>query len=267
MPFLAHFGLKEYPFTLMPNPDYYFPSHECANIIASLEFGLRRQTGIMKVVGEIGTGKTLLCRLLLRQLVERDRQAVAYINAPTANKELVIATVCEEFGIDIKTEPNPYSALSHFLVEQHAKGRMAVVVVDEAQALGRDGLEAIRLLSNLESERSKFLQIVLFGQTELDDLMGDPGLRQLNQRIAFSFNTKPLTHAETRSYVQHRVAKSRQDGVEYKVFTEGALALIASHSRGIPRLINILADKALLVAFAAGSPLVTRGHAEDAIND
>jgi type II secretory pathway predicted ATPase ExeA len=266
MPYLAHFGLKDHPFTLTPNIDYYFPTQETANIVASLEFALRRDTGIIKVVGEVGTGKTLLCRLLMHKLVDTER--VAYINAPQADARSIVRTVCEEFGIDPGSdEGTPFSALNHFLVEEHVQNRLAVVVVDEAQHLGKEGLEAIRLISNLETEKNKLLQIVLFGQTELDELLKDPSLRQLNQRVVFSFTTKPLTAGEVKRYVAHRIRVSRKEGIVYDIFSDGALALVAKQSGGIPRVVNILSDKSLLVAFSAGSPIVQKAHAAEAVRD
>ncbi len=265
MPYLAHFGLKDHPFTLTPNLDYYYPTQENTNIIASLEFALRRESGIVKIVGEVGTGKTLLCRLLINKLIETD--AVAYINAPQADAKSIIMAVCDEFGLTIEGDASPYAALNRFLLGEHEKGRLAVVVVDEAQHLGRDGLEAIRLVSNLETQKSKLLQIVLFGQTELDDLLSDPALRQLNQRVVFSFSTKPLTEAEARRYVAHRIKVSRRQGVDYTIFSDDALTVIARRSGGIPRVVNIIADKSLLVAFSEGSPTVQRKHALEAIRD
>lgn len=265
MPYLAHFGLEDHPFTLTPDVDYFFPTPEHANIIASVEFALRRDTGIIKVVGEVGTGKTLLCRLLMRRLVDTD--TVAYINAPRANAQSIILAICEEFGIAVDPAASPYTTLNRFLVAEHEKGRMAVVVVDEAQHLGKDGLEAVRLISNLETEKSKLLQIVLFGQTELDDLLRDPALRQLNQRVVFSLTTKPMTAEESIHYIDHRVGVSRRAGIEYGIFSDKARELIARHSRGIPRVINILADKSLLAAFAAGSPVVQPAHVMEAVRD
>lgn len=265
MPYLAHFGLQDHPFSLTPNVDYYYPTQENTNIIASLEFALRRESGIVKIVGEVGTGKTLLCRLLINKLIETE--AVAYINAPQADAKSIIQTVCDEFGVAIGDEASPYAALNRFLVEEHAKGRLAVVVIDEAQHLGKAGLEAIRLVSNLETERSKLLQVVMFGQTELDELLRDPSLRQLNQRVVFSFSTKPLTEAEARRYVAHRLKVSRRRGVDYDIFAEDALTTIARRTAGIPRVINIIADKAMLVAFSEGSPTVRRSHVLEAIKD
>jgi type II secretory pathway predicted ATPase ExeA len=267
MPYLAHFGLKDSPFSLTPDVEFYFPTHDHSNIIASIDFALRRDTGIIKIVGEVGTGKTLLCRLLIKKLIETD--SIAYINAPRANAQSMIAAICEEFGLEAGTDENgsPYSALNRFLLAEHEKGKISVVIVDEAQHLGKDGLEAVRLVSNLETEKRKLLQIVLFGQTELDDLLKDPALRQLNQRVVFSLTTKPMTSSETKRYITHRIGVSRQQGVEYEVFSPAALDEIAAKCGGIPRVTNILADKSLLVAFSEGSPVVSKKHAKEAIAD
>jgi len=266
MPYLAHFGLEEHPFTLTPDVEYFFPTEEHANIIASVEFALKRDTGIIKVVGEVGTGKTLLCRMLIKKLI--DNEAVAYINAPRASANSILLGVCHEFGVEGADNPDTaYTALNKFLVEEHAKGRMAVVVVDEAQHLGREGLELIRLISNLETEKRKLLQIVLFGQTELDELLSDPSMRQLNQRIAFSLGTKPLSVDESQAYVAHRLRVSRRAGVVYEVFSSRALDLLARSCGGIPRVLNIVADKSLLAAFADGAAVVQPKHVAEALKE
>jgi MSHA biogenesis protein MshM len=157
--------------------------------------------------------------------------------------------------------------LNTFLLEQHALGRNAVLIVDEAQALGASGLEAIRLLSNLETERNKLLQIVLFGQSELDELLQQPNLRQVNQRIGFSFNTQPLTMDEAAEYVMHRVKTSRVDGIDFPIFSQSAIVALADAASLVPRVINILADKALLVAYGDGAIQVSEKHARGAIED
>jgi MSHA biogenesis protein MshM len=267
MPYLAHFGLRDHPFSLTPDVDYYYPTQENANIIASLHFALRRDCGIVKIVGEAGTGKTLLCRLLVNTLIEK-RETIAYISAPQADERSVVMAICEEFGISAEAAgASPHAALHQFLVDEQAKGRLAVVIVDEAQRLGKEGLEAIRLLSNLETDKRKLLQIVLFGQTELDALLTDPALRQLNQRVVFSFSTKPLTMAETKRYILHRIKVSHGDMGNGDVFTAPALEAIAQNSQGIPRIANVLADKSLLVAFSEGAPIVQRWHAREAVKD
>jgi MSHA biogenesis protein MshM len=157
--------------------------------------------------------------------------------------------------------------LNTFLLEQHALGRNAVLIVDEAQALGSAGLEAVRLLSNLETERSKLLQIVLFGQSELDELLQQPNLRQVIQRIGFSFNTGPLGMAEAVHYISHRVRTSRVEGIDFPIFSERAMETLAASASFVPRVINILADKALLVAYGDGSIQVSDKHARDAVKD
>lgn len=266
MPYLAHFGLKEHPFTLTPNTNQYFPIDMHVEIIQSIQFGIARNTGILKVVGDVGTGKTMLCRLLLRKLVESN-DAVAYLNAPQVDPESLVSLVCAEFGLETGSQAQMMQSLNTFLLEQHALGRNAVLIVDEAQALGPAGLEAVRLLSNLETERNKLLQIVLFGQSELDELLQRNELRQINQRIGFSFNTGPMTIAEATHYIGHRVRTSRVGGVDFPVFSDKAMALLSKSAGFVPRVINILADKALLVAYGEGSIQVSEKHVEAAIDD
>ncbi len=266
MPYLAHFGLREHPFTLTPNTNQYFPIDKHVEIIQSIQFGIARNTGILKVVGDVGTGKTMLCRLLLRKLVGSN-DAVAYLNAPQVDPESLVMLVCAEFGLETGSRPQMLQALNTFLLEQQALGRNAVLIVDEAQALGPDGLEAVRLLSNLETERNKLLQIVMFGQSELDDLLRRPDLRQINQRIGFSFNTGPLNTAEAVHYIEHRVKTARVEGIDFPIFTARAMAVLAESAAFVPRVINILADKALLVAYGEGSIQVSDKHAEAAIDD
>lgn len=266
MPYLAHFGLKEHPFTLTPNTSQYFPTEKHTEIIQSILFGIARNTGILKVVGDVGTGKTMLCRLLLRKLVGSN-DAVAYLNAPQIDPESIVTLVCVEFGIETGSRSQMLQGLNTFLLEQHALGRNAVLIVDEAQALGSSGLEAVRLLSNLETERNKLLQIVLFGQSELDELLLQPNLRQVNQRIGFSFNTGPLTVTEAIDYITHRVQTSRVAGVDFPIFSEAAMRALARAASFVPRVINILADKALLVAYGDGAIQVTEKHVDGAIAD
>jgi MSHA biogenesis protein MshM len=266
MPYLAHFGLKEHPFTLTPNTNQYFPIDKHVEIVQSILFGIARNTGILKVVGDIGTGKTMLCRLLLRKLVASNN-AVAYLNAPQVDPDSLVGLVAAEFGLEPGTKAQMLQSLNAFLLEQHALGRNSVVIVDEAQALGAPGLEAVRLLSNLETERNKLLQIVLFGQSELDDLLQQPNLRQINQRVGFAFSTGPLTMDEAVHYVQHRVKVSRVDSVDFPIFTQRAMELLARAASFVPRVINILADKALLVAYGEGAIQVEDSHVSLAIDD
>ena len=264
MPYLAHFGLREHPFTLTPNTNQYFPIERHVEIIQSIQFGIERNTGILKVVGDVGTGKTMLCRLLLRKLVGSN-DAVAYLNAPQCDTDSLVGLVCAEFGLETGDKAEMIQTLNLFLLEQHAVGRNAVLIVDEAQALGAEGLETIRLLSNLETEKNKLLQIVLFGQSELDDLLEQPKLRQINQRIGFSFRTGPLSLAEAVSYINHRVSTARKETASYPVFSDDAVKRLARAADFVPRVINILADKALLAAFGDGARQVAPTHVGAAV--
>jgi len=265
VPYLPHFGLDSHPFALTPNTAQYFPTSGNTQVLQSLAYGVGRNAGIMKVVGDVGTGKTLLCRLLLRQI--EDEAEVAYLNAPQAEGDALIALVCHEFGLETGDRAQMLQALNAFLLDRHAEGRDCVLVVDEAQALGPEGLETVRLLSNLETETAKLLQIILFGQTELDDLLARPALRQINQRIAFSFTTGPFTPAEARSYIAHRLRVCRVAGVDYEVFLPKAVDRLIEVSGAVPRVINILCDKALLIAYSEGARAVTRQHVDAAIKD
>ena len=178
MPVLSHFGLREHPFSLTPNPALFFGGRLHRPILEMLAFALQRGDGVLTVVGDVGTGKTMLCRLLLQVL--EPEAAVAYLHAPLSDETQIARDVCREFGLELGAHDDAFHLLNGFLLEQHSAGRHAVMVVDEAQALGRPGLETIRLLSNLETDRSKLLQIVLFGQQELDQLLRQHALRQLN---------------------------------------------------------------------------------------
>lgn len=266
MPYLAHFGLKEHPFTLTPNTNQYYPLEKHVEIIQSIQFGIARNAGILKVVGDVGTGKTMLCRLLLRKLIAAN-EAVAYLNAPQVDPAGLIDLVTAEFGLDTGSKAQMLQTLNIFLLEQHALGRNTVLIIDEAQALGAAGLEAVRLLSNLETERNKLLQIVMFGQSELDDLLAQPGLRQISQRIGFAFNTGPLTMDEAVDYIAHRVRVSRSDGSQFPVFSTKAMERLAEAASFVPRVINILADKALLVGYGEGTTQVSPKHVEAAVAD
>jgi len=265
MPYLAHFGLKDWPFGLTPNTGLYFASDEHRDVLDSLLYAVRRGEGIVKVVGEVGTGKTLLCRMLLAEL--DPEMAVAYITSPQDDRDMVVKAVVREFGLP-DTVDDPVNALQTYLIDLHSQGKQAVIVVDEAQALGSVGLETIRLLSNLETETTKLLQIVLFGQPELDQLLQGHHLRQVNQRIAYSFQTRPLSEDSAIAYLQYRIERvAERRSTASNAFDRAALKALAKASGGLPRLLNILADKALMVAFGAGSRQVKGEHAKLAVAD
>lgn len=268
MPFLTHFGLASYPFGLTPNPELYYPWSETEALLAALTFSLTRGDGLLKIVGEVGSGKTLLCRLLLDRLNQLpiDR---AYINAPVALRpEALPALIAHELGVKRKAGQGEGEALRAFLVARHAQGRRCVLVIDEAQALGAEGLEAVRLLSNLETATDKLLQIVLLGQAELDRLLHKKSLRQILQRVQFSFVTRPFPREVVESYIRFRLeqcavkaGKGRHKKTNLGVsFAPQATAMIARASGGLPRLVNVLADKALLAAYAQGATLIEPEH-------
>ena len=279
MPFLAHFNLVERPFALTPNRQFYFPSETHQRVLTPLSYAIDRGEGIIKVSGEVGTGKTLMCRLLIAELVKT--KAVAYILNPQNDADWIVSAVCREFGLDPEASRDPFHLLNEFLLEQYRRRRPAVLVIDESQALGLHGLETVRLLSNLESETTKLLQIVLFGQPELDRLVRSHALRQLNQRIVFTFTIPPLAEDTMMDYIRYRVILSSGNldvahrailnsgslAAAQTLFDDKALRRIAKASGGVPRLGNIIADKSLLAAFSDDAKQVTRQHVDEAIAD
>lgn len=265
-PILSFFALHDHPFALTPNPQLFFPWEHPHAVLAGAEFSVLRGDGVLKISGAIGSGKTLLCRLLLDRL-EAAGCNTAYLNAPVADAAQLPLIVAREFGITPSDYLEPYRDLREFLLRECAHGRRNVLVVDEAQALGERGLELIRLLSNLETETHKLLQIVLFGQSELDALLHRPVLRQIAQRISFSFATKPLPPSLVPHYVGFRLQRCTTGYRGQDLFTPAAMTLLARTSNGWPRLINLLADKALLVAYGAQAAQVTPAHLRAAIAD
>ena len=266
MPFLNHFGLNDYPFSLTPNTDVFFPDEHAQAVLASLVFTVQRGEGLLKVVGPVGSGKTMLCRMLLEQL-KTFPVNTAYLNAPMAITPAELPRlVLREFGLEDKTDYDAH-LLRAFMLGEHAKGKRNVLIVDEAQALGAEGLEAIRLLSNLETSTHKLLQIVLFGQTELDKLLRRRALRQIAQRLNFSFATRPLSAPAAAAYVRFRLDRSARNNACRIRFAPKALSFLAKASQGLPRVIHILADKALLALYAEGGQIVESRHFHIALRE
>jgi general secretion pathway protein A len=245
--YLEYYGLTEAPFTITPNPRFLFYSGKHREAFNHLLYGIRERKGFVQLTGEVGAGKSTLCRALLEQL--GDNFSTALILNPVLDADQMMKAVAMEFGLDCKgmDRLEILSLFNEFLLRQMSQNRETVLIIDEAQDLTNDMLEQVRLLSNLETDDRKLLQIVLMGQPELRDRLNDHALRQLRQRITVRYHLKPLTRAEVAQYVQHRLQVSGAHGAPY--FTWPALWRIFHYSKGIPRLVNAVCDKALLAGF------------------
>ncbi|HEH9441223.1 TPA: AAA family ATPase [Aeromonas sobria] len=266
--YLTHFGLQEAPFSLTPNTGFYYglPPHEEA--LQVLNWALAQGEGFIKVTGEVGTGKTLLCRKLLSELgSEACPVRLAWLPNPHLTPAELRIALALELGLAVRdqSELDLTDRIHRHLISLHQQGSRVVVLIDEAQALPDETLEAIRLFGNLETESSKLLQIVLFGQPELDARLAKPHLRQLRQRIGFSYCLRPLRFDETRAYLEHRLQVSGYRGAP--LFVSSAMRRLWRASRGIPRLINVLAQKCLMLAYGQGARQIDSRLVRLAIRD
>ncbi len=261
----TYFGLKEKPFKLVPNPDYLYLSKQHEIALAHLTYAMDQGEGFVVITGEVGTGKTTLCRNFLERLDENSSSA--YIFQPTLDSVELLTTICNEFGIRIPQASlkQLLDVINAYLIQQNQDGRKVVLLIDEAQNLSIENLELVRMLSNLETTRSKLLQIVLVGQPELSDKLDSYELRQLAQRISLTAHLSPLGFDETANYIHHRVHIAAQRNLT--LFTPAACRLIFKYSKGIPRMINIACDRALITAFSMERPKVTRAIAGKAIQE
>jgi general secretion pathway protein A len=265
----THFyGLNEKPFALVPDPRFLYLGRSHGEALAHLMYGVQEGEGFVLIVGQVGTGKTTLCRTLLDEIAS-DTELCFIFNPSTTEVEL-LASINREFGLPtaVRTRSELVDELNRFLVRKKMEGRRILLVIDEAQNLDPEVLEQVRLLSNLETEREKLLQIILLGQLELDETLSRPELRQLRQRIAVRWKLEPFSRRETAAYVEHRLRVSGASNPQ--LFTQPALALLHRRSRGIPRLINSIADRALLAGFSAGKKRIgvrlMRGAAREVID-
>jgi len=262
----AHYGLQESPFSLTPDTSYYVEVASHDEAFESVLFGLTSGEGFIKVTGEVGTGKTLLCRRLLNELAERNIDT-AYIPNPTLSPTALWVAIGAELGL------NGYHRLSQlrcdiqaYLVELAKQGRRLTLVIDEAQCLPPDTLEALRLISNLETERQKLIQIVLFGQPELDTILAQQEFRQLKQRITTTSSIDVIKSPDgVGYYLNHRLACAGYKGAP--LFTRSAVKRLWRISHGTPRLVNVLAGKALLAAFGRGANAITSDDVDAAAKD
>ncbi|MCW5573043.1 MAG: AAA family ATPase, partial [Steroidobacteraceae bacterium] len=255
--YLSFFGLNEKPFSITPDPRYLYLSERHAEALAHLLYGVSEAGGFVQLTGEVGTGKTTIVRSLLGQIPKNAE--IALILNPRMTAPEFMLTICEELGIGLPDRAvaslkDLVDILNHYLLRAHADGRRVVLLVDEAQNLDATVLEQVRLLTNLETPTQKLLQIILIGQPELREMLGRPELRQLAQRITGRYHLDPLSAGETAAYVRHRL---RVAGATTDILTPGALAEVYRQSGGIPRLINVICDRALLGAYTQDRHRVT----------
>lgn len=265
MMYLGHFGLARAPFSITPDAGFFFPHARMQQVVNTLLVALRTGEGFVKVVGEVGCGKTVLCRRLLDLL--RHEAVCAYLPNPELEPHELYRALCDELGIASTADSSLYDlrqALTQALLRHGAAGRRVVVCIDEAQAMPLRTLESLRLISNLETEQRKLLQIVLLGQPELDQKLGQGAVRQLLQRIGFSERLQGLGHAEVARYVEHRLEVA---GAPRPLFTPRALRSLSLASHGVPRLVNLLAHKALLLSYGEGRPRVGARQVRAAAQD
>jgi type II secretory pathway predicted ATPase ExeA len=264
--YLSHFGLSQPPFRITAHTEFFYGGGNRGAILDALIYAIRQGEGIVKVSGEVGSGKTMLCRMLQERLpVEVE---TVYLANPSVSPDEILHAIAFEMQLSLPRDAarlEVMQALQEYLVERHAQGRQVVVFVEEAQSMPLETLEEIRLLSNLETQHYKLLQIVLFGQPELDKNLARTEIRQLKERITHSFTLKPLTAAEIRDYLMFRLRAADYHGPD--LFGPAVVKLIARASRGLTRRVNIIADKTLLAAFADNTHTVSLKHVRAAIQD
>ncbi len=264
--YLTHFGLRGPPFGLTPDTSFFLNRAGYQNALNVLLIALRNGEGFVKVSGEVGTGKTLLCRQLINTLEERF--ITAYIYNPYLTPAALLRAIAGELLVKLPGGIERHQMLKCIegaLLRFHAEGKRVVVCLDESQAMPVETLETLRLLTNLETEKRKLLQVVLFGQPELDALLAAPSVRQLRQRITFSYSLLPMSRIEADIYVAHRLRVAGYQGA--RIFSREALKVLYLGSRGIPRLINILCNKAMMLAYGGGKHTVTQTDMEAAMHD
>ncbi len=261
--YTSYFGFNEKPFTLTPNPRYLFLSRHHREAFAHLLYGIDSHYGFIALTGEVGTGKTTVLRTLLGQLKD-DKYRTALVFNPSLSGLELLRNIASEFGIDTVGEEagDILSALNCFLLAENSAGRTVVLVIDEAQNLTPEVLEQIRLVSNLETSDDKLIQIILAGQPELEQLLSRPELRQLNQRIAIRYRLRSMNREETENYLSHRMEVA--GNIHGVAFTNAAFRILYLNSNGIPRTINILADRCLIIAFGEEKREITAAMAAKA---
>jgi len=266
--YLRYFGLNEPPFSITPDPAFVFLSPRHRDALAHLLYGIGKggSGGFVQLTGEVGTGKTTLCRVMLEQIPDGTR--IALLLNPLVTPRELLAAISEELEIDTADSRDStrllVDRLNYFLLDAHSRGESVVVVIDEAQNLSPEALEQVRLLTNLETAKEKLLQIVLLGQPELRELLQRRNLRQLAQRITARYHLSPLGPKDTHLYIQHRMQVA---GAQRNPFKRSAMNALYQRSQGIPRLINIIADRSLVAAYARERADVTAAMVHAAANE
>ena len=251
-----YFGLKESPFSISPDPQFLYMSARHREALAHLIYGMKSTSGFVLLTGEVGTGKTTVCRCLLGQIP--DNSEIAFILNPKLSVVELLATICDEFEITYPQDNDSVKVfidlINAYLLEAHSQDKHAVLIIDEAQNLDIAVLEQIRLLTNLETDKRKLLQVIMLGQPELNDILALPELRQLAQRVTARYHLEPLSNNEIDGYLRHRLAVA---GVERPIFPPNTINKLFNLTGGVPRLINLLCDRALLGAFVKGENIVS----------
>ena len=266
MIYLSHFGLREPPFGITPDTSFFYACASSQEALNTLLVAVANGEGFLKLTGEVGTGKTLLCRKFLATL--DDNWISAYVPNPNLEPKTLLLALAEEMRVKLDSGLDQHhllKALTLALLDFARQKRRVVVCLDETQAMPLESLETLRLLTNLETEKRKLVQVILFGQPELDERLAHESIRQLRQRITFQHHLGTLTREETEYYLAHRLAIAGYSGEG--VFAPGAVNRIYRASRGVPRLVNILANKAMMLAYGEGSRRVSAQHARAAAAD
>jgi len=263
--YLEHFGMREAPFRITPHTEFFFAGANRGATLEALIYAITHDEGIVKVSGEVGSGKTMLCRMLLEKLPAQVE--TVYLANPSLSRDEIFFAIAEELHAPLPEGRSHLllRTLQERLIEIYAAGRQVVVLIDEAHAMPAETLEEIRLLSNLESNRHKLLQIVLFGQPELDERLSDMSMRQLKERITHNFSLEPLRRGDIAGYLMFRIRAAGYRGPD--LFTPSAIQLMSQASAGLTRRINILADKSLLSAFSEGTHQIDSKQVKAAIRD